>query len=171
LNEGKNIELITAPPVIISEPATDSKDITEETIVTSLKIIKYPRLEIFSMDCVNPLTNNHNVILTPNSINGNIKYNNSSFVFGSSNGSIRTDRENDITPIDYSFNDISMGFSQFEIIYEKLRNKFYVVDNKKGTGVFAKINKKLLLNKEVIISFCSSHMILQVMNDSKNKLN
>lgn len=120
------------------------------------------------MDCVNPLTNNHNIILTPNSVNGIVKYNNNSFVFGSSNGSVRTDSEEDITPIDYDFKDKSMGFSQFEIIYEELRNKFYVLDNKKGTGVFAKINKKFLLNREVIISLCSSHMILQVTNDSKN---
>jgi len=42
------------------------------------------------------------------------------------------------------------------------KGKFYLVDNKRGTGLFIKIRKKICVDHDMIVSFCASHMILQL---------
>jgi hypothetical protein len=116
---------------------------------------------------INSISNNEKIILTPNSINGNIKTSDENFTFGSNVGFPYSYTQSNYAPIDFSFDDESMAYSQFEIKFNKQRGKFYVIDNKKGTGIFARINKKFHIDRDVIISFCSCHMILQVTADRK----
>jgi hypothetical protein len=117
------------------------------------------------MDSLNSLNNNHRIIITPNSINGIVKNSDHKFIFGSNDAIPPSYTGGKLNPIDYSINDKSMAYNQFEIIYDKEKNKFYISDSKIGTGIFAKINKKLTINRDIIISFCSCHMILQIASD------
>ncbi len=40
--------------------------------------------------------------------------------------------------------------------------KFFIIDNKRGTGLFIKIKQKICVNHNMIVSFCASRMILQL---------
>ena len=65
----------------------------------------------------------------------------------------------------YNFEDRNMGLRQFEISYNSEKLKYYILENKRGTGTFVKIKNKLVVNRDMIISFCSCHMVLQVLPD------
>ena len=54
---------------------------------------------------------------------------------------------------DYRLNDNSITQIQFYIYYNENKKKFYIMDNLSGTGTFVKINDKLTLNQNMIISF------------------
>ena len=71
-------------------------------------------------------------------------------------------------PNDYNFNDDSIGSRQFEISYNTEKGKFFIVDNKKGTGLFVKIKNFVVVDHDMIVSFCASHMILQVESEGKS---
>lgn len=132
------------------------------------KIINSPRLEMTLIDHRGFMIKNQKIILTPNSINGIIKISDQDkFFFGSNDDNTLSDSGGKSTNIDFNFNDKSMANLQFEIIYDKERNRFLVSDNIKGTGIFAKINKNMKVDRDLIISFCSCHMILQISEDSK----
>ena len=73
--------------------------------------------------------------------------------------------------IDYNFDDKNIGLHQFEISYNVDKKKYYILENKLGTGTFVKIKNKLIVNRDMIISFCSCHMVLQVIPDSKSFYN
>ena len=70
-----------------------------------------------------------------------------------------------ISPNDYTFLDKNMGSHQFEILYNAEKSKYYILENRQGTGTFIKIKNKLAVNRDMIISFCSCHMVLQVLPD------
>lgn len=136
---------------------------------------EFPRLEL---DYSNQSKTNqiNRIIITPNSINKKTKVKGKKFYFGSANGSkciknniTRENSEkilNDATsPLDYTFEDKNMGYHQFEISFNAEKSKYYILENKQGTGTFVKIKTKLAVNRDMIISFCSCHMVLQVSPD------
>jgi hypothetical protein len=109
--------------------------------------ILFPRLEITAFSNKN-IEEKKLITVTPNSINNQLKKIGDKFCFG------RGDRN------DYIFKDESIGPKQFEISYNS--GNFYIVDNKKGTGLFIKIKDKIIVDHDMIVSFCASHMILQL---------
>jgi hypothetical protein len=129
------------------------------------------------LQIVNPETTGEDsdyIVITPNSINGNKKILGDRFNFGSkknlSGYSSQSNRNsqnfiNEVTTNDYYFEDQSMAYRQFEILYNPEKSKYYILDNKRGSGTFLKIRNRLVVNKDMIISFCSCHMVLQVFND------
>ena len=56
------------------------------------------------------------------------------------------------------------------VVYFKLikieKGKYFLVDNKRGTGLFIKIKNKICVDHDMIVSFCASHMILQLDGES-----
>jgi hypothetical protein len=118
------------------------------------------------------------ILITPNSINGLKKNLGDKFYFGSKrnsigisdssqsnkNSQICTNRTSDN---DYDFEDPSMTSRQFEISYNPVKSKYYILEHKKGSGTFLKIRNKLVVNRDMIISFCSCHMVLQILDDGK----
>jgi len=141
------------------------------------EIIKFPRMEITVMHArTNPLNSTDKIILTPNSINGLIKKSGEKFVFGrnslpNSNANANFNASSPIVNIvqnqtnrlnDYNFtDDDSISLKQFEISYNKERNLYSVVDNKRGSGLFLKIKQKII-DHDMIVSFCATHMIIQL---------
>jgi hypothetical protein len=137
--------------------------------VKEKELINFPRIEIFFPDNGTNNSSNQRIVITPNSINGNLKRLGDKYLFGrnpstlpNSLNSIGGGKNND-----YNFTDESIGIKQFEICFNKDKGKYTIVDNKKGTGLFIKVIQKVAIKQDVIISFCSSHMILQVDNDGK----
>jgi hypothetical protein len=131
----------------------------------------------------NAFEESQSIVVTPNSINGVKKNLGERFYFGSkrsssenlpfnseSSNSFKNSQnsmnECDMTN-DYNFDDPSMAPRQFEISYNTEKSKYYILENKKGTGTFLKIKQKLPVNRDMIISFCSCHMVLQVLPDGK----
>ena len=134
----------------------------------SASVINFPRLEICVKYSTESDVNTNPIIITPNSINGKIKCSENRFLFGSSEGLKSSLSYCKFADIDYYFNDETMAFIQFEIRYIETNKKFLVCDDKKGTGLFVKITKRFVISREVVISFCSCHMILQLQNTRKN---
>jgi len=145
--------------------------------------IEYPRLELQITSQENAFDESQSIVITPNTINGVKKNFGERFFFGSrrsssdnlpfnsdSSNSIKNSQfsisESDSTN-DYYFDDTSMASRQFEISYNSEKSKYYILENKKGTGTFLKIKQKLPVNRDMIISFCSCHMVLQVSPDGK----
>jgi hypothetical protein len=124
-------------------------------------IIKYPKLEITVTSAKNP-NEERLITVTPNSINGCIKPIGYKFYFGKEDK--YSNKKND-----YNFNDETVGARQFEISFNQDKNKFFIVDNKRGTGLFVKIKNKIAVDHDMIVSFCASHMILQTEIDRNNK--
>ena len=125
--------------------------------------------------------NNETIVITPNSINDTIKKLGDKFIFGR-NTNVMQGGQNSLIgnfpnfssttsltskPNDYNFTDESIGPKQFEISYNKEKNKFFVVDNKRGTGLFVKVKQNVVVDHDMIVSFCASHMILQVEPECK----
>lgn len=100
--------------------------------------------------------------ITPNSLSSSNGVNciKDRFVFGK----VNSNKSND-----YGINDESIALKQFEVFYKD--EKFYVLDNKKGTGLFVRVKEKLTIDRDMIISFCSSHMIVQVESDKNSSNN
>jgi hypothetical protein len=139
-------------------------------------MVLYPRLELTIINSRASNANNDKIVVTPNSINGLLKKLGEKFTFGRSMGlfgipnSIISSISNNIStfnnkPNDYNFNDDSIAPRQFEISFNKEKGRYYVVDNKKGTGIFVKIKNKIAVTRDMIISFCACHMVLQVTNE------
>lgn len=122
-------------------------------------IVKFPRLEL-TVSSAKYLDDKKVIVVTPNSINNKLKKLGERFYFG------REDKYSN-KQNDFNFNDESIGVRQFDLSYNKEKNKFYVVDNKRGTGLFVKIKTKIAVSQDMIVSFCASHMILQIENDRK----
>lgn len=138
-----------------------------------MNLIKYPRMEIVLVNSKLNNANTDKIIITPNSINGVIKKMGEKFSFGRNAGNTGpSSLLGSLTTFagktnDYNFIDESVGPKQFEIGYSKEKEKFYIVDNKRGTGLFVKIKQKIMVTHDMIVSFCASHMILQVEPESK----
>ena len=147
-----------------------------------------PRLELSIMNTRLNNATTEKIIMTPNSINGSVRKTGDKFLFGrtasmgtglnpSIQGGIQgmmpkfSSTSLNHRPNDYDFSDESIGPRQFEISYSKDKNKFYVVDNKRGTGLFVKIKQSVVVDHDMIVSFCASHMILQVESECKWKIN
>lgn len=148
------------------------------------EIIPYPRVEFTLKNVKSENVLNEKIILTPNSINGVYKKLGDKFYFGRTGGKLKG---NHLTvnvpfsskasntslgsignvPNDYDFKDESIGPRQFDITYIKEKNKFFVTDNRRGTGLFVKIKKNITIVQDIIASFCAVHMILQVENERK----
>lgn len=128
-----------------------------------------PKVEFFISNSKN--SNERAIcVITPNSINNDVKNMGEKFYFGK-------DDQKGIKKNHFNFNDDSIGFRQFEIAYSagivylhkliKLeKGRFFLVDNKRGTGLFIKIRQRILVDHDMIVSFCASHMILQLEGDS-----
>ena len=114
---------------------------------------EFPKLEL---DYSNETEINkvNRIIITPHSINGKKKVSDR-FYFGSANSSLSSRanfrRENfekqssDATsPNDYTFEDHNMGSHQFEILYNTEKSKYYILENRQGTGTFIKIKNPYL---------------------------
>ncbi len=145
-------------------------------------LIPYPRIEMSIVNSRFNIPSTETIILTPNSINATIKKIGDKFIFGrhvatsnmassmmASLPTFLSSTSLNNRPNDYDFTDETIGSRQFEISYSKEKNKFYVVDNKKGTGLFVKIKQSVVVDHDMIISFCASHMILQVEPECKYK--
>ena len=144
-------------------------------------MISYPRLEFSVM---NTRLNNlptEKIILTPNTINGSLRKIGEKLFFGrtppatlkkypSTHLGLNMPRFSSTSlntrPNDYDFSDESIGPRQFEISFVKEKEKFYVADNKRGTGLFVKIKQSVIVDHDMIVSFCASHMILQIESES-----
>ncbi len=147
------------------------------------EIITIPRLELGIINTRTNSPTNEKIIITPNSINGQVRKVGDKFLFGrtasvgtalnpSVQGGISLAPKFSSTslihrPNDYDFSDESIASRQFEMTYSKEKNKFYVVDNKRGTGLFVKIKQSVVVDHDMIVSFCASHMILQVESECK----
>jgi hypothetical protein len=148
------------------------------------EIISIPRLELGIINTRTNSPTNERIVITPNSINGQVRKVGDKFLFGrtssvgtalnpSIQGGIATlapkfsSSSLNHRPNDFDFSDESIGARQFEISYSKEKNKFYVVDNKRGTGLFVKIKQSVVVDHDMIVSFCASHMILQVESECK----
>lgn len=149
-------------------------------------IISIPRMELGIINTKTNSPTNEKIIITPNSVNGQIRKVGEKFLFGrtasvgtalnpSVQGGIATLAPKFSStslihrPNDFDFSDESIAARQFEMTYSKEKNKFFVVDNKRGTGLFVKIKQSVVVDHDMIVSFCASHMILQV--ESECKLN
>ena len=143
-------------------------------------LIPYPRIEMSIVNSRFNIPSTEMVIITPNSLNGTIKKMGDKFIFGRHVGTSNiassmmaslptflSSTSLNHRPNDYDFTDETIGPRQFEITYTKDKNKFYVVDNKKGTGLFVKVKQSVVVDHDMIISFCASHMILQVEPECK----
>ena len=160
LGENNQLEKYSRDIEIQFEPLNTDKSNGIDEDTPSVKLINFPRLEIFAKNSNESNFNHDNIIITPNSINGKIKISVKRFLFGSSE-ELRSSMHSKYSFKDYYFDDELMAYIQFEINYFESSKKFFVCGDKKGTGLFVKINKKIEIFKEVIISFCSCHMILQ----------
>jgi hypothetical protein len=110
-------------------------------------IIEFPKLELLCINTKNEKEMNK-IEITPNSINGEIR-NTNKFI---------------ISKDDIKNNDLKdklMGNKQFEMGYDKFINKFNIIDTKMGTGLFIRI-QKLQIKQDTIVSFCQTHMIVQL---------
>lgn len=158
------------------EHASNEQDINKKSEENIL--LQYPRLElqIFNPDITGE--NSDYILITPNSINGNKKNFGERFYFGSkrsvsgNSDSSQSNRNsqnflNDTSWNDYNFEDQIMASRQFEISYNIEKSKYYILEHKKGTGTFLKIRNRLVVSRDMIISFCSCHMVLQILNDGK----
>ncbi len=143
-------------------------------------LIPYPRIEMSLVNSRFNIPSTEMIIITPNSLNGTLKKMGDKFIFGrhvptsniassmmASLPTFLSSTSLNHRPNDYDFTDETIGPRQFEISYSKDKNKFYVVDNKKGTGLFVKIKQSVMVDHDMIISFCASHMILQVEPECK----
>jgi len=146
-------------------------------------IILYPRVELTFSNSKNGSQNSEIVTITPNSLNGEVKKIGEKIQFGRSvrqaklassmmaslptflSSTSLNNKSND-----YNLSDESVGPRQFEIIFKKDKGKFFIVDNKKGTGLFVKIKQGVVIDHDMIISFCASHMILQVEPECKKNI-
>jgi hypothetical protein len=132
----------------------DSKVKEEEIEKEKESIIESPRLELMCINTKNE-QEKFKIVITPNSINGEIR-NTNRFIIG------KEDKKNNN---DFSFKD-GIGNKQFEIIYDKLIGKYNIIDTKMGTGLFVKIQTKLQIKQDTIVSFCQTHMIIQLDSSS-----
>lgn len=69
---------------------------------------------------------------------------------------------------DCVINDSTLGGHQFFVYFNNRTNKFYAIDNLNGTGLFVRINKKIVVDHDMIVSFCVDHMYLQVTQRDDN---
>jgi hypothetical protein len=151
----------------IGKEITEDKNLKDAQSPLSAQKISYPKLEL---EVYNSKSNQitDRIVITPNSITSSqgasIKALNDKFYFGRIpvGGSNLTNNKND-----YNFSDDSIGNRQFEISFKD--DKFYVIDNKKGTGLFVKIKDEVMVDHDMIVSFCASHMILQVENEKQQQ--
>lgn len=124
------------------------------------EIIKPPSLKLLfiSNSITNPI---EEVTLTPNSLkkrDGNVIIKSPSHKF-----SFGKDPDNDcVLP------DSNLAGKQFFVFYNETTSKFNVLDNLSGTGLFVKIENSLIINHDMIVSFCADHMYLQVTKNSNN---
>lgn len=132
------------------------------------EVILYPRIEMIVMNSRANEQGHDKIIITPNSINGVMKKLGDKFAFGRNSGlnSLPNSLLGSLPSFvgkmnDYNFLDESIGPRQFEISYSIEKGKFFIVDNKRGTGLFVKIKQKVVVDHDMIVSFCASHMILQ----------
>jgi hypothetical protein len=120
------------------------------------------------------------IIITPNSINGSVRQIGDKFYFGKTSSTFTGNHLSIHLPMpklsstslntranDYDFTDDSIGPRQFEVSFSQDKGKFHVVDNKRGTGLFVKIKQSVVVDHDMIVSFCASHMILQVESERK----
>jgi len=143
------------------EKITSEKNALNAAITSPTDLIPFPKLEI-SITMSKNNSESEKIILTPNSINNVIKKTNEEkFYFGR-----QTSKSSGTKINDYNFIDESIASRQFEVTYNKEKSKFFVVDNKKGTGLFVKINNKITIDHDMIVSFCATHMLLQVQKET-----
>ena len=94
------------------------------------------------------------ISLTPNSLtksNGSITIHpkHHKFTFGSSKES------------DCELSDTNISSKQFFVYFDSDSKKFLAIDNILGTGLFVKIEDSIIINHDMIVSFCADHMYLQ----------
>jgi hypothetical protein len=134
--------------------------VSNKSIIQGL--IYYPRLQLTITNSKYP-TKVDEVHITPNSINGVIKKTRNKFIFGRSQKKpLKSNKNINELVVDYECDDDMMSNHQFEISFSPETKSFYIIDNKKGSGVFIKIKSKLIIESDSIFSFCSTHMIVQI---------
>jgi hypothetical protein len=119
-------------------------------------IIRYPKLKL-SFYSNTQFTLLDEVHLTPNTLYRRereplIKDSGHKFSFGYS-------KDNDC-----ALSDPNIAAKQFSVYYDSSTCKFVAVDNISGTGLFVKVTDKLIINHDMIVSFCADHMYLQVID-------
>ena len=63
---------------------------------------------------------------------------------------------------EYIINDNSISPIQFYIKYNENKKKFLIMDNLSGTGTFVKLTKEIIIEENMIISFCVDFMYFDV---------
>ena len=58
----------------------------------------------------------------------------------------------------------NLAEKQFFVYFDSNSKKFSAIDNVAGTGLFVKIEDCLVINHDMIVSFCADHMYLQVID-------
>lgn len=162
-------ELAKSNKIMIIKPEADfihssrksNGDLSQRQSVLSLQdeLISSPKLKLFVYS--NQTSSLVNIIvLTPNSLKTQTqaitKFKTPhKFSFGK-------DSKNDCV-----INDDSLGKFQFHINF--LYQKFYIIDNLNGTGLFIKITNYLLIDHDVIVSFGADHMYIQSKKNEDGK--
>ena len=119
-------------------------------------LIPYPKITISFMHCDNNAIN-EDIYLTPNSLTRNnrnalIKESWHKFTFGNDDHA------------DCKLNDIHLSPIQFYIFCDHKTKTFNAVDNESGTGLFVKIENEIVIDRNIIVSFCIDHMRLYCRN-------
>ena len=118
------------------------------------KQIEYPKV-IFKFYNNNQSDLLEQISLTPNSLTKSdgsilIQPKHHKFSFGNSKDS------------DCELNDTNLAPRQFFVYFDSDSKKFSAIDNISGTGLFVKIEDNIIINHDMIVSFCADHMYLQV---------
>lgn len=58
----------------------------------------------------------------------------------------------------------NLADKQFYVYFDSDSKKFSAIDNIAGTGLFVKIEDNIIINHDMIVSFCADHMYLQVID-------
>ena len=130
--------------------------------ISLLKQIPFPQLTLQFISNINENVS-EKAMITPNSLtkkDGNViimKDSSHKFSFGSALNN------------DYVLNDSNLSDKQFYTFYNDKTKSFHVVDSITGTGLFVQINDSLIITHDMIVSFCTDHMYLQV-NDKGNQI-
>lgn len=126
------------------------------------EIIKYPKLVLIISDSINN-SEISQVQLTPNSINGKtIEKSNNKYIkytFGNN------DSYSYIIPCDQSTE------QKFTIYLDNHKNKYYVQDDKSGTGLFVKLKDKIQVFNGMLISFYIDFMYITIIPDQTDNNN
>lgn len=149
----QNIMIIKPEVDNINQSVMPNQDLSQRQSIISLQeeLIPSPKLKLLVYsNHTSSLVNT--IVLTPNSLKTQtqpIKKFKTPHKF-----SFGKDNKNDCV-----INDDSLGKFQFHINF--LNQKFYIIDNLNGTGLFVKINNHLIIDHDIIVSFGADHMYIQ----------